>query len=195
MRGFLARFGAMVVFLSSGALFGAGEAVAQVPPLSDVPVPRPPDLAEYVRDEAAAVVLGKALFWDMQIGGDGIQACATCHFRAGADPRKKNQISPGLLQVRFENGDAIPDRDTNFDGQGPNDTLRAEDFPFVRFADPFDRDSPFIHVSNTRRPTTSATAGATRSGTRPRSRSSTPSRTRSPRPTARSRSRASATSS
>lgn len=44
-------------------------------------------------------MLGKALFWDMQVGSDGVQACATCHFRAGADPRRKNQISPGLLRV------------------------------------------------------------------------------------------------
>ena len=43
-----------------------------------------------------ARALGKALFWDMQVGSDGIQACASCHFRAGADPRSRNQLSPGL---------------------------------------------------------------------------------------------------
>jgi hypothetical protein len=40
--------------------------------------------------------LGKALFWDMQVGGDGIRACASCHYHAGADNRKINQMSPGL---------------------------------------------------------------------------------------------------
>ncbi|WP_344953388.1 hypothetical protein [Zobellella aerophila] len=40
--------------------------------------------------------LGKALFWDMQVGSDGITACASCHYHAGADHRTKNQISPGL---------------------------------------------------------------------------------------------------
>ncbi|MBR9856523.1 MAG: hypothetical protein GYB38_02325 [Gammaproteobacteria bacterium] len=40
--------------------------------------------------------LGKALFWDMQVGSDGITACASCHYHAGADHRSKNQISPGL---------------------------------------------------------------------------------------------------
>ncbi len=40
--------------------------------------------------------LGKALFWDMQVGGDGIQACASCHYNAGSDSRITNQISPGL---------------------------------------------------------------------------------------------------
>jgi hypothetical protein len=38
--------------------------------------------------------LGKALFWDMQVGGDGIQSCASCHFHAGADNRRTNQVSP-----------------------------------------------------------------------------------------------------
>lgn len=40
--------------------------------------------------------LGKALFWDMQVGGDGIQSCASCHYHAGADNRAANQVSPGL---------------------------------------------------------------------------------------------------
>jgi len=38
---------------------------------------------------------GKALFWDMQVGGDGVQACATCHFHAGADHRITGQGNPG----------------------------------------------------------------------------------------------------
>jgi cytochrome c peroxidase len=40
--------------------------------------------------------LGKALFWDMQVGGDGIQSCASCHYNAGADNRVVHQLSPGL---------------------------------------------------------------------------------------------------
>src|SRR5690348_5512316 len=55
--------------------------------LKTVPIPQPTNLSEYVRNRDVAVVLGKALFWDMQVGSDGIQSCATCHFRAGADPR------------------------------------------------------------------------------------------------------------
>jgi cytochrome c peroxidase len=46
-----------------------------------------PGLDRYVRDSKALVVLGKALFWDMQVGSDGRTACATCHFHAGADHR------------------------------------------------------------------------------------------------------------
>ncbi|MGB8337758.1 MAG: cytochrome c peroxidase [Burkholderiales bacterium] len=45
--------------------------------------------------------LGKALFYDMQVGGDGIQACASCHFHAGADNRKANQMSSGLKAGDF----------------------------------------------------------------------------------------------
>ncbi len=63
-------------------------------PLSDVPVPTPPDLSKYVKDINKARLLGKALFWDMQVGGDGRTACATCHFHAGVDARPRNTLSP-----------------------------------------------------------------------------------------------------
>jgi cytochrome c peroxidase len=98
--------------------------------LSAVAVPRPANLSEFVRDEGAAIALGKALFWDMQVGSDGIQACATCHFRAGADPRSRNQVSPGLL--------AHP-RDTSFARVGPNGQLRPDDFPLTRLYTPGQR--------------------------------------------------------
>src|SRR5262245_62487950 len=56
--------------------------------LATVPVPEPAGLDRYLRSGSAArqaaVTLGKALFWDMQVGSDG-QACASCHFHAGAD--------------------------------------------------------------------------------------------------------------
>ncbi|MFO0743018.1 MAG: cytochrome c peroxidase [Labilithrix sp.] len=44
-------------------------------------MPRP---SNFIADEAAAIRLGKALFWEMQVGSDGVTACATCHFHAGA---------------------------------------------------------------------------------------------------------------
>ena len=46
-------------------------------------------------NDAAAIRLGKALFWDSQSGGDGQIACATCHFHAGADNRTFNTLNPG----------------------------------------------------------------------------------------------------
>ena len=64
----------------------------QLRSLKTVPVPKPAGLDSYVRDERALVALGKALFWDMQTGSDGVTACATCHFHAGADHRIQNQL-------------------------------------------------------------------------------------------------------
>jgi|SRR5450432_377076 len=64
-------------------------------PLSSVPIPAVFGLEGIVADKAAAVQLGKALFWDMQAGSDDIQACASCHFNAGADSRATNDVNPG----------------------------------------------------------------------------------------------------
>ncbi len=64
-------------------------------PLSSVPIPAVFGLEGIVLDKAAAVQLGKALFWDMQAGSDDIQACASCHFNAGADSRGTNDVNPG----------------------------------------------------------------------------------------------------
>lgn len=96
--------------------------------LRTVPVPGPSDqdLMEYVKDKQTAIALGKAFFWDMQIGSDGVQACASCHFRAGADPRSKNQLSPGLKHV--------PQPDLNFKTGGPNYQLTGFEFPLTRLA-------------------------------------------------------------
>src|SRR5690348_15254925 len=63
-----------------------------------------PDVSAYVVDPEAARVLGKALFFDEQVGSDGA-ACASCHFSAGADSRIQNQLSPGLKDItKGENG-------------------------------------------------------------------------------------------
>lgn len=100
--------------------------------LRQVPVPVPSNLNSFIADSGAAIRLGKALFWDMQVGSDGSSACATCHFHAGADNRVKNQVSPGLLRVDA-NGNPLPD--TTFQVGGPNYTLKATDFPFRKLKD------------------------------------------------------------
>ena len=64
-------------------------------PLSTVPVPPVFGMEGILADKTAAIELGKALFWDMQAGSDDIQACASCHFNAGADSRAINQVNPG----------------------------------------------------------------------------------------------------
>src|SRR4051812_2055228 len=53
--------------------------------LKTVTVPEPPNLGDFVQDRAAAIRLGKALFWDVQASSDSMTACASCHFHAGAD--------------------------------------------------------------------------------------------------------------
>lgn len=80
-------------------------------PLSKVLVPPVPGINQYVANHASAVALGKALFWDMQTGSDGVQACASCHFNAGADSRSKNQINPGSPggDATFQLGVQMPD--------------------------------------------------------------------------------------
>src|SRR5262245_8941802 len=103
--------------------------------LRAVAVPGPQNLGEFVSNRQAAIALGKALFWDMQVGSDGVQACASCHFRAGADPRSKNQVSPGLKQV------PSPPYFT-FTTRPPNGQLEATDFPLTRLAKPGDPGDP-----------------------------------------------------
>jgi cytochrome c peroxidase len=71
-------------------------------------VPLPEKLADFIKDRKAAVQLGKALFWDTQVGSDGVQACASCHFHAGADDRSKNALNPGQdMVVDQRDGDVI----------------------------------------------------------------------------------------
>ena len=75
----------IVAFLLSGPALAQNS--TGLVSLKAIPVPEPPNLDDFIQNRVAAVILGKALFWDMQVGSDGIQACATCHFRAGADGR------------------------------------------------------------------------------------------------------------
>ena len=124
------------------------------PPLQTLRNVTPPDpsgteagravgLDDYISDRAVAIRLGKALFWDMNVGSDGNTACATCHFQAGADNRMTNQINPGLANVNqsiaslFNKpfiasgvpGD-VPAYGMKSGGKGgPNYTLALADFP------------------------------------------------------------------
>lgn len=119
-----------------------------------------PDVSQFVKDEDWARILGKALFWDREVGSDGM-ACASCHFSAGADPRITNQLSPGLLEVTLDgSGNQIEASDTSFgnaagltasgNAAGPNYTMRPGDFPFHQLVDEADRDSAIITTTNDR---------------------------------------------
>jgi cytochrome c peroxidase len=150
----VALLAACSVALASGPVWAAN--LSAPPSLKTVPRPEPNNLGNYLKSEPdpnalnpsgfpiptaaarqAAIALGKALFWDMQLGSDGVTACATCHFHAGADSRTVNQVSPGLK------GD-----DTTFQVLGPNGALTPAKFPFHTYQDPDDRFSPILRDAN-----------------------------------------------
>jgi len=114
-------------------------------PLSQIPVPTPSNLGDFIEDYDAVLVLGKALFWDMQIGSDGVMACATCHYHAGADNRSRHQVAPGLLRW-YANGASNPDR--TFQLSGPNYALKASDFPLRKLRDTNDPRSAVLADRN-----------------------------------------------
>src|SRR5262247_3692248 len=79
---------ALALVATSGVMRAQGPAS-----LRTVRVPLPGNLDSFVKNRAAAIRLGKALFWDEQTGGDGRVACATCHFKAGVDDRTVNTVN------------------------------------------------------------------------------------------------------
>ncbi len=106
--------------------------------------PNLPNMTGIVRSRTHLRVLGKALFWDIGVGSDGV-ACASCHFHGGADVRTANQINPGGTA-----NDGSLDYDT-FGGSGPgqdgspdhavNIDLGSDAFPFF-IPDPSDPRDP-----------------------------------------------------
>ncbi len=146
----------------------ASEVPAALPPPEPLRVPSrfvppvPAELAEgagIIQSYPFALALGKAFFWDEQAGSDG-QACASCHFHAGADPRLTGQLNPGFLDVSVAGGDVEfgslrSDTGSVARGQlpgggeaGPGVTLTAADFPLHRLQDETDADSPLLSETN-----------------------------------------------
>ena len=125
-------------------------------PLSSVPIPPVFGMEGIIADKTAAIELGKSLFWDMQAGSDDIQACASCHFNAGADSRANNDVNPGQPggDNTFQLG--VPANGT----LGPNYHYKAGtadagfggyhdgDFPFRKLADINDRFSVISDVND-----------------------------------------------
>jgi cytochrome c peroxidase len=119
-----AVIGVLLGFVHLGAQ-GSKNLIPNIPlrALSSVPTPPVPGLSTYVANQTALIALGKALFWDQQTGSDGVQACASCHFNAGADSRARNAVDPDLRGVNttglFSMG--VPIGSTSY----PNYTLHA----------------------------------------------------------------------
>jgi cytochrome c peroxidase len=88
---------------------------------------------DFIRNRTVATALGKALFWDMQVGSDGVQSCGTCHFNGtGTDTRTKNQVNPNHIggDVTLQLGDT----DIASGGKAANYTLKLSDFPLHKLA-------------------------------------------------------------
>ena len=150
------RRSAMLLAVSGLFLsYNSEQGMAQMPPeppavevheppdaLDSIPVPEPPNLSDFVKDRKKAILLGKSLFWDMQVGSDGVTACATCHWHAGADARDRNTVNPG---VESDEARALAAHGSFF---APNDKLDDDDFPFHRLQDPLEKRSsnnPVVH--------------------------------------------------
>jgi cytochrome c peroxidase len=135
---------AVVIYLLtvSAGLAQVGVVPQDRPPfpgaLNQITVPMP-DVSGFVVNKQAAIVLGKALFWDQQAGSDGL-ACGSCHFHAGADNRVKNTIDPGLRNTNSALQNTYDPMGSGKKG-GPNNTVTRADFPFHRLADTNDRNS------------------------------------------------------
>src|SRR5262245_25468599 len=122
---------ARLLVVSSGLVLftvgvGAQRGNNAIASLKGAALPQRPDLERYLADSQSLVVLGKALFWDAQVGSDGRTACATRHFHAGADHRLTNELCPPAASTAAVR---------------PNTTLAAGDFPFHAFTNPDDNGS------------------------------------------------------
>lgn len=93
-----------------------------------------------VINKEKAIALGKALFWDMSVGSDGM-ACGSCHAHAGADNRIKNQVNPGVKSLMGVGTEETFESLPSGVPSGPNHALTADDFPTYRFADPLYKES------------------------------------------------------
>ncbi|MBI5676428.1 MAG: hypothetical protein HZC48_11485 [Nitrospirae bacterium] len=87
----------------------------------------------------AATIFGKAVFWDMQVGSDGVQSCGSCHFSALVDDRVKNQLNPNHL-----GGDLT----LQLHGPNANQQVTAADFPLHKLADITSPGEPLLNSGN-----------------------------------------------
>ena len=135
------RYSPLVFFLLGASLGNASTQALALGPmpmsLKHLSIPEVPGLLSgthpIVVDKTVAIALGKALFWDTNVGSDGM-ACGSCHFHAGADRRVKNQIAPGGQSSPL-NTQKFSLSTTNL-SLGPTHTLSVGDFPLHQRQDP-----------------------------------------------------------
>ncbi|NOK32028.1 hypothetical protein HMI49_02265 [Corallococcus exercitus] len=114
---------------STATLPPGGYDFMRILPLRAEKVPAPKGL--HIVNMPAAVQLGKALFWDVQLGSDSQTACATCHFRGGADDRTMNTVNPGIDGIFASGGVTAagqlftPSNVTNNDRIGSQGAVRS----------------------------------------------------------------------
>lgn len=135
---FRLRIGLVAALIAVGLPLAGSAHTGNLPPsLKDVKAPEIPGLLDgskpIVVNKNKAIALGKALFWDMNVGSDGM-ACGSCHFHAGADTRSKNQFSPGKAHLpgQFSSPSGYDPKDP----RGPNLAnwqLTKRDFPLYKF--------------------------------------------------------------
>lgn len=136
---------ALWLILATSAPAVAQEDNAPIGPLSSVARPFPNAAARsFLKPdgEAALTQLGKALFFDQQVGSDGV-ACASCHYHAGADVRLRNALNPGVTA-----GDTAFSVTNGGQGPGANLLLGAADFPLHELSNPNQRGSEVLYTTN-----------------------------------------------
>ena len=112
-----------------------------------IPGPAQAEIDDLIANQAATIALGKAFFWEMQFGSDGVTACATCHFTSGSDSRFGNQINPGSRRVD-SNGFTAADATTFSSPLSANHYLAASDFPLHKLSDINNSGSALISDNN-----------------------------------------------
>jgi cytochrome c peroxidase len=99
----------------------------------------------------AAAALGKALFWDMQVGSDSVQACGSCHPHAGVDNRTKGQLNSNTT-----GGDTTSFEAVGADGvttMVANGEVGTASFPLHKLFDPSIPTDPLVNPGNIKRTT------------------------------------------
>jgi cytochrome c peroxidase len=147
----LTKFSLLCSMLISEAIFAHGPLPT---PLQNVPIPPVPGLLDgsdpIVIDKAKAIALGKALFWDVNVGSDGV-ACGSCHFNAGADRRIKNQVNPGQKSIDSSpnsTAQTFEQLPSGASSGGQNYTMTTSDFPTLRYTDPLIKGSGVSFITD-----------------------------------------------